>query len=117
MHSVLPYCGSPPLPGELLSRFNLDPILAAILAALAVAQLLNANSPKARCCAAAGWLIAAIAFLSPLCALSVALFSARVGQHMILRMCLIGVAVIVAWAYLLMRDATRVFAQSARTVG
>ena len=32
-------------------------------------------------------------------------------------MCLICVAVIVAWAYLLMRDATRVSAQSARTVG
>jgi putative membrane protein len=31
-----------------------------------------------------GWLVAAIAFLSPLCALSVSLFSARVAQHMIL---------------------------------
>ena len=31
-----------------------------------------------------GWLVAASAFLSPLCALSVALFSARIGQHMIL---------------------------------
>ncbi len=34
--------------------------------------------------ALAGWLIAASALLSPLCALSVALFSARVAQHMIL---------------------------------
>jgi putative membrane protein len=35
-------------------------------------------------CAFTGWMIAAAAFLSPLCALSVALFAARVGQHMIL---------------------------------
>jgi putative membrane protein len=32
---------------------------------------------------AAGWLVLAAAFLSPLCNLSVALFSARVGQHML----------------------------------
>jgi len=31
-----------------------------------------------------GWIIASAAFLSPLCALSVALFSARVSQHMVL---------------------------------
>ncbi|MDP9082189.1 MAG: cytochrome c oxidase assembly protein [Pseudomonadota bacterium] len=31
-----------------------------------------------------GWLVASIALVSPLCALSVALFSARVAQHMIL---------------------------------
>jgi putative membrane protein len=32
----------------------------------------------------AGWLVATAALISPLCALSVALFSARVAQHMIL---------------------------------
>jgi putative membrane protein len=32
----------------------------------------------------AGWLVALIALISPLCALSVALFSARIGQHMAL---------------------------------
>ena len=31
-----------------------------------------------------GWLVAAAAFTSPLCALSVSLFSARIAQHMIL---------------------------------
>ena len=35
-------------------------------------------------CALSGWLVAATAVISPLCALSVALFSARVSQHMIL---------------------------------
>ena len=41
------------------------------------------------------WAIAALAFISPICALSVALFSARIGQHMILMLIsapLIGVA-------------------------
>jgi putative membrane protein len=33
---------------------------------------------------AAGWSVAALALVSPLCPLSVALFSARVGQHMAL---------------------------------
>jgi cytochrome c oxidase assembly factor CtaG len=31
-----------------------------------------------------GWLVASAALLSPLCALSVALFSARIAQHMVL---------------------------------
>jgi putative membrane protein len=38
----------------------------------------------ARRLAVAGWSVAAIALMSPLCALSVALFSARIGQHMVL---------------------------------
>ncbi len=33
---------------------------------------------------ASGWIVATLAFISPLCALSVALFSARIAQHMIL---------------------------------
>ena len=81
---VLPYCGAPPDPGELLSRFNLDPVLMVILAALAVAHLINTSTVRLRAAAACGWAIAAVALLSPLCALSVSLFSARVGQHMVL---------------------------------
>lgn len=82
MH-VLPYCGAPPAPPELLSRFNLDPVLIVILTALAVAHLINTNS-RVRTTVCIGWLLTAAALLSPLCALSVSLFSARVGQHMIL---------------------------------
>jgi putative membrane protein len=88
----LPYCGSSPLPGELLSRFNLDPVLiVALLAAIVwhgwAARRLSDDTQvsKERLLSALfGWLIAAAAFLSPLCALSVALFAARVAQHMIL---------------------------------
>jgi putative membrane protein len=80
----LPYCGSPPLPGELLHRFNFDPLLIIALLFLSYCHFVFARTPHARRLAVAGWSIAAAAFLSPLCALSVALFSARVGQHMIL---------------------------------
>jgi putative membrane protein len=82
----LPYCGTAPLPGELLSRFNLDPQLIAALGLAVCLQLWwnKSETPRRRSAGTAGWLIAAAAFLSPLCALSVALFSARVAQHMIL---------------------------------
>jgi len=86
MTAQLPYCGTPPVPGELLTRLNLDPILIAALLALAALHLrLLRGAPRGiRACASVGWIIAAAAFISPLCALSVSLFAARVGQHMIL---------------------------------
>jgi len=81
---VLPYCGSPPAPGELLTRFNIDPVLILALVVLAGTHLWAARGTHTRWYAAGGWLITAAALLSPLCALSVSLFSARVAQHMIL---------------------------------
>lgn len=80
---MVPYCGTPPLPGHLLGRWNLDPILLGGLLLAAVAQLRMA-APGERRVVAAGWAIATLAFISPICALSVALFSARIAQHMIL---------------------------------
>jgi putative membrane protein len=85
MRAYLPYCGTAPGPGELVSRFNLDPVLIVALLALGSAQLwLVTQSRPQRTFTLAGWVIAALALMSPLCALSVALFSARVGQHMLL---------------------------------
>ena len=79
------YCGAPPLPGELLDRFKLDPVVIACLVALTVLQVWHTRSKgDSPWAPLAGWAIAAAAFLSPLCALSVSLFAARVGQHMIL---------------------------------
>lgn len=91
---MLPYCGVPPVPGELVSRWNLDPVLLVALAAVMAVHLRHVNS-RLRAVAGIGWAIAALAFISPICALSVALFSARIGQHMILMLIaapLIGVA-------------------------
>jgi putative membrane protein len=79
------YCGAPPIPGELLHRFNLDPVLIAALAAVAFTHIYYVRRERGAVgVAVIGWLVAAFAFLSPLCALSVSLFAARVGQHMIL---------------------------------
>jgi putative membrane protein len=80
----VPYCGLPPVPAELLSRFNLDPLLILVLTACSLAHLLAIPRGTPRLQAATGWLIAAVAFISPLCASSVSLFSARVAQHMVL---------------------------------
>lgn len=85
----LPYCGAPPSPATLLARWNLDPILIACLAGLLLAYFAIARRAfhvegRGRWCFVAGWAIGSLALISPLCPLSVSLFSARVGQHMIL---------------------------------
>jgi putative membrane protein len=86
-----PYCGAPPAPDQLLVRWNLDPLLIGVL--LAVLALYAAGLRRApggeggaarRRAFLAGWTVAALALVSPLCPLSVSLFSARVGQHMVL---------------------------------
>lgn len=89
MPHSLPYCGLPPDPGSLLLRFNADPVLAASLALLLLLhwRLIPAAAfhvASLRRLATAGWAIAAVALMSPLCALSVSLFSARIAQHMVL---------------------------------
>jgi putative membrane protein len=86
MSGFVPYCGVPPVPGS--ETWNLDPWLIGGLliggAALA-SRAHHSRMPNGeRCCLAAGWLVFALSFLSPLCNLSVALFSARVTQHMAL---------------------------------
>lgn len=71
------YCGPAPAPDELFLRWNFDPWALALLLALA---LWTARSRPGL----AGVAVLAIAFLSPLCALSSALFSARVVHHVLL---------------------------------
>jgi putative membrane protein len=85
----LPYCGLPPSPETLLSRFNLDPILIAALILVAAIHWLSVRRRDGIYLAGtgAGWAVAGVALISPLCALSVSLFAARVGQHMVLVLC------------------------------
>ncbi len=71
------YCGPAPSPGELWLRWNLDPFVIALLMALVYC------APRSRSGLGAVAVLA-IAFLSPLCALSSALFSARVVHHVLL---------------------------------
>ena len=80
----IPYCGLPPLAENWLTRWNFDPPLMAALAVLAI--LLGAALQKApiraKATGLAGYGLLLVAFVSPLCALTMSLFSARVGQHL-----------------------------------
>jgi putative membrane protein len=74
----IPYCGTPPVPGGV--AWNADAWLGAAI--LSVLVLGWRHSPN-RVALAAGTAVLAAALLSPLCSLAVALFSARVAQHML----------------------------------
>ena len=69
------YCGAAPRPGEL--SWNADPLLLLTLAAVLI-LLWRWARPGSRL----GWVLLALLLASPLCHLSVALFSARAGQHL-----------------------------------
>ncbi len=89
-----PYCGPAPLPAELMARWNPDPVL--IVALVAFASLhavalwrVGQGEGTSRALPAGGlwllgWLLLATIFVSPFCALTSALFSARVAHHMIM---------------------------------
>ncbi len=77
--SSIVYCGPAPLPVELLGAWNLDPPLLAMLGLFALAVVRRPSVP--------GWAALALlvlVFVSPLCALTAALFSARVVHHVLL---------------------------------
>ena len=80
--AAIAYCGPAALPGDLLTRWNVDPLLLAALLAFAV-MIARGRVTNAR----AGWAalaLMAVIFVSPLCALASALFSARVLHHVLL---------------------------------
>jgi putative membrane protein len=88
-----PYCGAPPAVASLWRHWNLDPVLIVGLLCMAVGYAVATGRrgpgrwpprPWRRACFQAGWTVGCLALVSPLCALSVSLFSARVGQHMLL---------------------------------
>lgn len=78
-----PYCGPGPGPGEWLARWNLAPVLIAALA-VGLALVLWRTSGRARVSGVAAILVLAVVFVSPLCALSSALFAARTVHHVLL---------------------------------
>jgi putative membrane protein len=80
-----PYCGPAPVPAQLWSLWNFDPYVLFGLAALALSYLMWGRRDGAGRMAMLGALaILFIAFVSPLCALASALFSARVFHHILL---------------------------------
>lgn len=90
----IPYCGAAPAPAELLGRWNFDPVL---LAAFAVVVLLYARSapPRRNIAFSGAAVLFFLLFISPFCALSSALFAARVTHHVLLSLAIAPLAV---WA-------------------
>ena len=86
MPDFIPFCGSAPVPGT--ETWALSPILLVVLFTLMAGYLVFAGFSRVRSSAVlpfvGGWSILALALISPLCSLSVALFSVRVSQHMVL---------------------------------
>jgi putative membrane protein len=81
----LPYCGEAPVPAEWASRWNFDPVLILLLAgAVLVCRRKIEPTSTQRAAFACAFVLAAILFISPLCALSSALFSVRVAHHVVL---------------------------------
>lgn len=85
----LPYCGAAPGPEVWLGRWNLDPVLGVALALSALAlwwpsaALGRLAGPRRRALRSA-WGLTALLYLSPLCALGSAFFTARVVHDMTL---------------------------------
>lgn len=81
-----PYCGAAPLPAEWLARWNLDPVLLVLLAALPFAYRYVAPGAAAprKAAFAGAFALLLLLFVSPFCALSSALFSVRVVHHVLL---------------------------------
>ena len=73
----VPYCGPAPLPGGAMGAWNFDPLL---LAALAIAAWALLHQPRSSW---AGLGLLALAYVSPICALSSGLFSVRAGHHLL----------------------------------
>ena len=98
LNPVIAYCGPAAVPEDFWLRWNGDPLLLAALAALALA-VGRGHSSDAR----AGWgaiALMVVVFVSPLCALASALFSARVLHHVLL---IAAVAPLLAVAFPLRR--------------
>lgn len=80
-----PYCGVAPELGEW--RWNLDPVLLVVLAVATCLMAVRLEGRR-RAFGLAAMAVLAVGFVSPLCALSSALFSARTVHHVLL----VGVA-------------------------
>ena len=91
---TVPYCGPGSTPADWLGRWNADPVLLGVLG-LALAACALRLDGRRRACGLAAVAVLAVVFVSPLCALSSALFSARTAHHVLL----VAVAApLAAWA-------------------
>lgn len=89
------YCGIPAIPATVWQSWNFDPPLLLALTAFGLAAHRLPPGLR-RNCAWGALALGVIVFVSPLCALSAALFSARVLHHVLL---IAGVAPLLALAF------------------
>lgn len=79
------YCGPAPAPAELAARWNYDPVVLLALIALGGLFWIRGDTrARARVFQGAALAALALVFISPLCAASSALFSARALHHVLL---------------------------------
>lgn len=84
-HHWHPYCGVGPSPEDWLTRWNLDPVLLAGLLAVSGWWLASGGrDPTRNRSFIAAVVLSLFLFVSPFCALTSALFSARVAHHVAL---------------------------------
>jgi putative membrane protein len=85
---AMPYCGPVPAPETLLRSWNLDPVLLALLAVVAAGGVVALRHRQAGPDRTGAFALAmggtVLAFVAPLCALTVALFAARTAHHLVL---------------------------------
>ena len=105
-----PYCGPAPAPGDW--RWNLDPVLLVVLALAAVFIGWRLRGGR-RGAGLAAIAVLFVGFVSPLCALSSALFAARTVHHVLL----VAVAApLLAWAMPVRRVAPLALATALQAV-
>ena len=76
------YCGPAPMPDQLIGAWNVDSVAIALCVAIVAVHALTRT--HGRVPLALGICVLALLFLSPLCALTAALFSARAFHHVLL---------------------------------
>ncbi|WP_428030971.1 cytochrome c oxidase assembly protein [Ancylobacter sp.] len=94
MEQIIPVCGPAPAPDLLYTAWNVAPLPILALALLAAMRIPGVQ--KGPACAAAAALF--LAFVSPLCALTVALFAAR-GLHHLVLVLVAAPALALAWPH------------------
>lgn len=85
-HIWHPYCGAAPLPADLIGRWNFDPLLLLVIGAAVIGWQLTIgrSQPQRARPFYAALALTLVLFVSPFCALTSALFSARVVHHVLL---------------------------------
>lgn len=76
------YCGPAPVPANLLAAWNLDLVAIAVAAGVVLAHLVTRRDGRGPLLL--GVAVFCLLFLSPLCALTTALFSVRAVHHVVL---------------------------------